>query len=315
MEIEMADSEMRNGVCVVPADRIRAGRILGLEIKFIESDEFESMLGAISGYSRLESVPQSDSRMSPDMAEVSADHSRLEGDSLFCFAEEQHEFRRMNFLKFQACRLQATLDPECPNPDVMDRIEQLLGDAKRSRDEIVQAHLGLVYSNVQKFCKCSNDFDDLVSDGSVALLAAVESFNYRLGFRFSTYATHSICRSFFRKHERRQKHRKQFAVTDPEMMKSTPDREQVGFRFPSQVRVMSQISRLFSDHLTDRERRVIEGRFGLNEKNETQTLLQLSGILGICKERVRQVEQIALAKLAAIAGEHSELVDLVELAL
>ena len=65
---------------------------------------------------------------------------------------------------------------------------------------------------------------------------------------------------------------------------------------------MKQIIGRLSEYLTDRELHEIKGRFGLIEGSEPKTLVELSDELGICKERVRQVEGAALKKLHAIAA-------------
>jgi hypothetical protein len=50
----------------------------------------------------------------------------------------------------------------------------------------------------KKFVDATYSFDELVSEGNVALMRAVEKFNFALGNRFSTYATYAIQRHFFR---------------------------------------------------------------------------------------------------------------------
>ena len=212
----------------------------------------------------------------------------------------------MNFLKFQAARLQLSLDANRPDEKTLNQIERLLSEAKHVRDHIIRSNMRLVVSNAGKYCTSSYGFEDLVSDGSLSLMEAVEKFNYQLGFRFSTYATHAIRRSFFRRIERKQKDRKRFSVTDPEIMLSTPDQQEVDYDAPAENRLMAHMVEVMSDHLTERERQIIEGRFGLNGRSEPLTLMQLSAKLGICKERVRQVEGAALKKLHAVAVEYSK---------
>ncbi len=291
----------------ISKSQLRLERILKLEIEFIESDEFESMLAAQTRPGVFEIVPLS---ASPKVQEeVEAENlpclAPALGEPLLSFAEEQHEFRRMNFLKFQAARLQLSLDAARPDEETMNQIERLLSQAKDARDHIIRSNMRLVVSNAGKYCTSSYGFEDLVSDGSLSLMDAVEKFNYQLGFRFSTYATHAIRRSFFRRIERKQKDRKRFAVTDPEIMMTAPDHQEVDYDAPAEARLMDHMVEVMSDHLTERERQIIEGRFGLNGRGEPKTLMQLSSELGICKERVRQVEGTALKKLHAVAVEYS----------
>ena len=292
----------------VSKNQLRLERILKVEIEFIESDEFESMLTAQTRPGIFETVPLNPSPKVQDavQAENLPCLAPALGEPLLSFAEEQHEFRRMNFLKFQAARLQLSLDADQPDEKTLNQIERLLAEAKDARDHIIRSNMRLVVSNAGKYCTSSYGFEDLVSDGSLSLMEAVEKFNYQLGFRFSTYATHAIRRSFFRRIERKQKDRKRFAVTDPEIMMSTPNQQEVDYDAPAENRLMAHMVEVMSDHLTERERQIIEGRFGLNGRSEPLTLMQLSAELGICKERVRQIEGTALKKLHAVAVEYSK---------
>ena len=116
-------------------------------------------------------------------------------------------------------------------------------------------------------------------------MEAVDKFDYQRGFRFSTYATHAIRRSFFRKIERRQKECHRFVATDPNTMTATPDRFEIDHDAPAESRLIGRVVGSLSEHLTERELHIVEGRFGLNGRSEPRTLMELSGELGICKER------------------------------
>ena len=292
----------------ISKNQLRLERILKAKIEYIESDEFESMLSTRIRPGVFETVPPNPSTN----ANISSESENLAclapalGESLLSFAEEQHEFRRMNFLKFQAARLRASIDADRPDANILDQIERLLAEAKDVRDHIIRSNMRLVISNAGKYCTASYGFEDLVSDGSLSLMEAVDKFNYQLGFRFSTYATHAIRRSFFRRIERKQKDRKRFSVTDPEIMMTAPDTQEVDFDAPAENQLMAHMVEVMSEHLTERERQIIEGRFGLNGRSEPLTLMQLSAELGICKERVRQVEGTALKKLHAVAVKYSK---------
>jgi RNA polymerase sigma factor (sigma-70 family) len=293
----------------VHRDQLRAQRLLEMEIEFIPSDEFEGMLAANVSLQQFESaaMPRR-ARKRGTMADEQplACLAPALNEPLLSFAEEQHEFRRMNYLKFVAAQLRSTLNASRPSRKKMAQIEQALAEARQAREHLIRTNLRLVVSNAGKYSSSVYGFEDLVSDGSLALMEAVDKFDYGRGFRFSTYATHAIRRSFFRKMERRQKDRQRFVVTDPELMTSTADDFEVDFDAPAENRLAGQLARSLDEHLTERERHVVEGRFGLNGRGEPQTLMELSGELGICKERVRQVEGIALKKLQAAAVHYAK---------
>ncbi len=288
--------------------RLRAERILQAEIEFIDSDEFETMLAAKTALTQFESVAPRRRRAVRTMGDGKplACLAPALNEPLLSFAEEQHEFRRMNYLKFVASRLRSTLNGQRPSSRKLDEIERSLTEANQVREHIIRTNLRLVISNAGKYCSSNYGFEDLVSDGSLALMEAVDKFDYQRGFRFSTYATHAIRRSFFRKIERRQKDRQRFVATDPSLMTSAPDRFEVDHDAPAENRLIGHVVGRLKEHLTERELHIVEGRFGLNGRSEPRTLMELSGELGICKERVRQVEGLALKKLHAVALSHSK---------
>jgi RNA polymerase primary sigma factor len=72
-------------------------------------------------------------------------------------------------------------------------------ELKRLREEMVRAHLRLVVAIAKKYRGLSSlDFSDLIQEGNLGLMRAVEKFNYRHGVKFSTYAVWWIRQSITR---------------------------------------------------------------------------------------------------------------------
>lgn len=217
-------------------------------------------------------------------------------------AEEEHVvFSRMNYLKFRANQLRQELSLDSPDCWTVRRIEALLKAADWYRDRMVKSNMRLVISIVKKFVNVQNSFDDLLSDGIVALLRAVDKFDVGLGFRFSTYATQVVRRNSYRRVMDKQKERQRVTLSVHEPGIDISDEH----RSPSmsEERWQELRGRLSTmlDRLDRREKLIIRARFSLGGHRRIQTLQRLADKLGVSKERVRQLEKRALDKLRDMA--------------
>ena len=73
--------------------------------------------------------------------------------------------------------------------DELDRLRQWVRDGKLAQDHLAQSNLRLVVSVAKRYIGRGLNFQDLIQEGNVGLLRAVEKFDHSLGFKFSTYAT------------------------------------------------------------------------------------------------------------------------------
>ncbi len=112
--------------------------------------------------------------------------------------QEQHLFRKMNYLKHKASVLRERLDLRRPSLTAMSQIEQLGGEAVRIKNDIVRANLRLVVSIAKRYATGPGHLFELISDGNMSLIRAVEKFDFARGFRFSTYASWAIMKNFAR---------------------------------------------------------------------------------------------------------------------
>ncbi len=73
--------------------------------------------------------------------------------------------------------------------DELDQLRQFIRDGKLAQDQLAQSNLRLVVSVAKRYIGRGLNFQDLIQEGNVGLLRAVEKFDHSLGFKFSTYAT------------------------------------------------------------------------------------------------------------------------------
>jgi RNA polymerase primary sigma factor len=217
--------------------------------------------------------------------------------------QEAHQFRKMNYLRCLACRIRDNINPDSPDRSDLDKIERLQAEAVKLKNQIVETHLRLVVSVAKKRVRAGYDLPERISDGTFALMHAVDRFNFALGNRFSTYATWAI-HNEFTQHDRKERRRKnqslalhQDSLASPDSARDEQEHEE------SQNRRTAMVGR-WLDRLDKRERRILASRYGIDGGPE-QTMLQIGRDLGISKERVRQLVNRAQAKLQGFARVES----------
>ncbi|MGH3430153.1 MAG: sigma-70 family RNA polymerase sigma factor, partial [Terriglobales bacterium] len=79
------------------------------------------------------------------------------------------------------------IKPECDASE--QELRQLVAAGKRAKDAFILANLRLVVSIARRYMRSTMPLLDLIQEGNAGLVRAVEKFDYRKGFKFSTYAT------------------------------------------------------------------------------------------------------------------------------
>lgn len=248
-----------------------------------------------------------------DSKDAFSRQGRSAGSVLLSAKQEQALFLQFNYCRFRVCLIR---DELLDRPDIdLDLATDLLHwyrKAEQYRDQIAQTNLALVLAMAKRTRMSEVDFADLVSEGNMALLRAIDKFDAGRGFKFSTYACRAILKAFSRAGMKLSKHRNLFPTGfDPEFERSDYMETK---RASEEEDCADEVRRIVETNQADLskiEQQVIKHRFKLvapDVRNEPDpsitrddgkplTLQQVGQIIGVTKERVRQIQNVAMAKI------------------
>jgi RNA polymerase sigma factor (sigma-70 family) len=209
----------------------------------------------------------------------------------------------MNFRLFQAEKLREGMDRSHPKASDLDRLEIYLDDASDLKRRLIRSNLRLVVAVAKKHAYGGRNLFELISDGNVSLMRAVEKFDYSRGFKFSTYASWAIIKNFARTIPAENTHRDRFVTGHELAFEMAPDERANAYEIEIQHERMTTAIDKILDRLDDRERQVIVFRYGLESHVKPETLEEVGTRFGVTKERIRQIEARAINKLRRFAAE------------
>jgi RNA polymerase primary sigma factor len=233
---------------------------------------------------------------------------------------------------------------EVHRSEIVKHFEQIKEKTRQATHHMIQANLRLVISVAKRYIGWGVPLLDLIQEGNIGLMQAVQKFDHRRGCKFSTYAIPWIWQAIDRAvNDQSRMVRLPGHVVDEltKLVRQPTEKElasETGLpstKIESLLKVSSgvpasldtpvgeegsQLGDFIADQtilqpeeqatasllseklnrtlesLTPRERRVIELRFGLGNER-SRTLVEAGTELGLTKERIRQIEKEALAKL------------------
>ena len=216
--------------------------------------------------------------------------------------EEVVLFHQYNFARMKLQSLQDKISKsKAPKDTDIDALIRWHEVSLECRDHIVECNLALVLA-MAKRSWATGEYADLVAEGNVALLRAIDRFNCELGFKFSTYACRALTTAFNRFGRKQMKHK------DNVPFEYDPGREPIhtnhddGIVSDEYVQAIREALRSEDAQLTEVEKDVLRYRFGLfaGQNPPKLTLAKAGTMLGISKERVRQVQIRALLKIRQV---------------
>jgi DNA-directed RNA polymerase sigma subunit (sigma70/sigma32) len=116
-------------------------------------------------------------------------HRRRRWEALRGRVQMAREFRRLGLSSTAIQRLANSVLDNGDETPYAARIRRGMREVERAKSELIQSNLRLVVSIAKKCANRGVHFLDLIQEGNMGLMRAVEKFEYRRGYKFSTYAT------------------------------------------------------------------------------------------------------------------------------
>lgn len=175
---------------------------------------------------------------------------------------------------------------------------------KEARNRLVEHNLRLVAHIIKKYYSAVRDQDDLISIGTIGLMKAVDTFDYKKGVRLATYASRCVENEILMYFRANKKLAQEVSLTEP----IDTDREGHSLTLMDVIAAEDTLAddldikvngrnlyRYIEESLDEREKEIIALRFGLNGKPLTQKVIAKK--LGISRSYVSRIETKALSKL------------------
>ncbi len=212
-------------------------------------------------------------------------------------------FLRYNFARYRLHHLlrEQQIAPTTERAREMVRWHRRVLD---TRSDLVKANMALVVAMAKRTRIPNIDFAELISEGNMALLRAVEKFDVARGFKFSTYGCRAILKGFNRLATRTGRYRNHFPMEfDPEMERSDYDVMRHEMQVRESVEDVREVLSLNVARLTDVERTIIMERFAIGTEHKPRTLQEVGKIVGLSNERVRQLQEVAMGKIRTVLAK------------
>ncbi len=307
-------SGVRQGVGLSASDESLLLKILSQTMDFIDSEEFYEPDAEFRIYDEAPDIQKPDvAWYRPLMDDLGPNskqpRSKQASTVLLTAGQERVLFLQYNYARSRVADLQKEVGPSGPTDEQAQELLRWYRTSTQYREQIAETNLALVLAMAKRTRMSEVDFADLVSEGNMALLRTVDKCDCGRGFKFSTYACRAILKAFSRQGMKLSKYRQRFPTDfDPAMEKSNHLEVVRRGRELDAAEEVKHIVVSNEAELTNVEKTVVYHRFGLDaeQDNDPMTLEQVGQIIGVTKERVRQIQNKALEKIRLTVEENAK---------
>jgi RNA polymerase sigma factor (sigma-70 family) len=217
---------------------------------------------------------------------------------------ERRLFQRFNYARMRVAVILREYRGRRIDRQAVQRILGWLHRALMIRGRLAQANIPLVISMGKRSRFHGLDANEVISAGNFALLRSIDRFDCSRGFKFSTYACQGIIQRILHVVDSTRRYRSHFVSDYDETLER--DDSSVRRHQAQEQEYVDELREVLATNrarLTSLETVVIQHRFGLGgaaEDREGRTLKEIGELMGVTKERVRQIQKRALEKLRSV---------------
>lgn len=313
VQVRAASDARRKGSGLSASDERLLRTILAEPMDYIDSEAFYESDAEERIFDKAPAIEKPDVAwyrpLMDDLTPSKHQSTKNTGTVLLTGAQERVLFLKYNYARHRVREIQDEVGLNDPTQDQAREILKWYGIAREYREQIAETNLALVLAMAKRTRMSEVDFADLVSEGNMALLRSVDKFDCGRGFKFSTYACRAILKAFSRQGMKLSKYRQRFPTDFDPAMEKSDHLETV--RATHERETADEVKHLVLTNeadLTDVEQTVIHHRFGLDGRKDQipLTLEQVGQIIGVTKERVRQIQNKALEKIRLALEESTQ---------
>ncbi len=292
-----------------PADRATLERLLAGPIDYADNPDFHADDAHARLFQDTPDLPRPNTGWYNPMVLETRDPAEVKTDANVVLTKKQEIalFLQFNYVRFRAEQVRQEIEAQDNRPTV-EQARELLDWWRRAmahREQIAEFNLALVLAMIKRVRSTGLEFSELLSEGNLALLRAIDKFDVARGFKFSTYACRAILKAFSRFGTKTTRRKGLFPVEfDPDLERSDYSERK---NASHEDDCADEVKRIVTDNdaeLTDLEDTVIRRRFALDPADERPlTLEEVGRLVGFTKERVRQIQNRALEKIRVTLEE------------
>lgn len=300
-----------------PPATLSAEELMQIPLEWVHSEEFEQRGAQRRLFDQAEPLPQPDSAWyGPLMTPLGSKPDqtiRERASVVLTAAQERTAFRQYNYARYRFCTSRSKIKTKRPGRRQLTALRHWYECQHRLRHLIAECNLALVLAMSKRINLGDMDFGELISEGNMALMRSIDKFDVGRGFKFSTYACRAILKAFSRHGGKHLRYQKRFSVgLDPALERSHYPQERRVEDLKESAEEVRHLVLHNTAHLSDVERDVIHHRFRIGpgdaagiRHERPRTLAQVGKLIGLTKERVRQIQNKALRKLRLSIEESS----------